>query len=128
MTSPKFLSSEYILKLHHQAVEAHGGMHGLRDGNGFLSAVNQPVNAHLYTSADHFEIAAASTFHWAESQCFIDGNKRVAILSALTYLAINHIHIMVDENILYDAMIALAEKRLDKPGLAVILRKSCPSS
>jgi death-on-curing protein len=65
-----------------------------------------------------FEIAAAYAFHIAENQPFIDGNKRAALLSALKN------GIIADRPVeeFYDAMIALAEKRLDKTGLAAVFR------
>ncbi len=72
---------------------------------------------------DLFDVATSYAFHIAESQAFVDGNKRTGILSAITFLAENGIHCPRADDILYDAMIAIAQKRMDKKGLAEVIRK-----
>jgi death-on-curing protein len=76
-----------------------------------------------YGQGDLFDLAAAYAYHIAENQPFIDGNKRTAITTALVFLELNGIATSAITNEqLYDAMIAIAEKRLDKAGLAAVLR------
>lgn len=53
----------------------------------------------------------------------MDGNKRAALLSALNFLAANGIVADHPTGEFYDAMIAIAEKRLDKAGLAEVFRR-----
>ena len=91
------------------------------------SALAQPMNVYFYGQGDLFDLAAAYAYHLAENQPFIDGNKRTAITTALTFLELNGIttSVMTNEQ-LYDAMIAIAEKRLYKAGLAEVLRSSRP--
>jgi death-on-curing protein len=86
------------------------------------SAIAQPLHEYYYGHADLFGIAAAYAYHIAENQPFVDGNKRAALLAALNFLAVNGI--LADQPVddFYSAMIALAEKRLDKPGLAAVFR------
>lgn len=72
-----------------------------------------------------FTKAAAYAYHIAESQCFVDGNKRVALDVALTFLAINGYEVEYESMQLYDAMIAIAEKKLDKDGLAALFEQLC---
>ncbi len=83
----------------------------------------QPVNVHLYGQGDLCDLAAAYAFHLAQDQPFIDGNKRTAIATALMFLEANSLPArrLTDEN-LYDAMIAIAERRLDKVAFAAIFR------
>jgi len=85
-------------------------------------------NEWFYRQADMFGIAAAYAYHMAESQAFLDGNKRTAIVSALFFLAANGIDGVPNQEKLYEAMIAVANRELDKAGLAVILRKQFPVS
>lgn len=61
-------------------------------------------------------------FHIAQNQPFVDGNKRTGLLAAIVFLDLNGIAIVDPEGRLYEAMIAIAERRLDKPGLAALLR------
>ena len=78
----------------------------------------------MLQSGDLYDLAAAYAYHIAENQPFIDGNKRTAITTALAFLELNEVSTSAVTNTeLYDAMIAIAEKRLDKSGLAEIFRR-----
>jgi death on curing protein len=69
-------------------------------------------------------VAAAYAFHLAEAQAFVDGNKRTAIAAGLTFLDLNGITRTPNDDVLYDAMIAVANRQLYKPGLAAIFREA----
>ena len=122
MNEPVFLSREAVDLIHEASLRAFGGADGIRDENALESALAQPMNEYFYRQADRYQIAAAYAYHLAENQPYIDGNKRTGLLSALNFLAENGL--MSDEPVdeYYDAMIAIAEKRLDKAGLAAIFR------
>ena len=51
------------------------------------------------------------------------GNKRTGLLAAVVFLDLNGVAIRDPEGRLYDAMIAIAERRMDKLGLAALLRE-----
>ena len=70
-----------------------------------------------------FDIAASYAFHIAEAQAYLDGNKRTAVAAALTFLRGNEVKLLFNEQLIYEAMIAIAEKRMTKPDLAAIFRK-----
>ena len=106
-----------------QSLIEHGGIDGLRNHAAVESALASAQNVWLYRSGDRFDIAAGYAFHLAESQAFLDGNKRTAITSALFFLAANGVHGRPNQDDLYDAMIAIAERRTDKAGLAAVLRR-----
>jgi len=98
-------------------------MDGLRDPGAFASALHQPEAVWFYAQGDLFELAGAYAFHLAQNQPFIDGNKRVAVAVALTFLELNGVNTSsCPDQVFYDAMIAIAEKRLDKAGLAGVFR------
>ena len=83
----------------------------------------QPEAAHFYGGGDLAAIAAGYAFHIAQNQPFIDGNKRTAAAAALVFLMINGIDATrFDGDQIYGAMIAIADKRLDKAGLANLFR------
>lgn len=121
-----FLSLEQVHRLHAIGLEDHGGSPGIRDLGLIESAIASAQNTFLYGGGDHFDVAAAYAFHLAEAQAYIDGNKRVGIMAALTFLAMQGYRrsssIFVQEQ-LYDAMIAIAKHELDKPGLAALFRQ-----
>jgi death-on-curing protein len=124
MNEPEFLSFEDVLLIHDEQIEVYGGIHGIRDRGLFESAVMMPQAGFSgeYLHQNLFEMAAAYAFHIAENQPFLDGNKRTALVSALVFLDINGFEILDPEMKLYDAMIAIAEKQIDKYDLADLLR------
>jgi death-on-curing protein len=67
-------------------------------------------------------MAAAYAFHIAESQAFVDGNKRAGLNAALVFLLMNGWEVIDEREQLYDAMIAIAVRQLDKAGLAQLLQ------
>jgi death on curing protein len=76
-----------------------------------------------YVHESLFDMAAAYAFHVAQSQPFLDGNKRTGLGGALVFLRINGYRVVDPEESLYEAMIAIAEHRMDEEGLAEVLRK-----
>lgn len=123
MNEPRFLSLDEVERLHALALENFGGMEGIRDPGLLSSALASAKNTWHHGGGDLFDVAAAYAFHLAESQAFLDGNKRAAILSAIVFLAENGIRCPRADDVLYNAMIAVAEKRQDKQGLAEVLRR-----
>ncbi len=85
------------------------------------SALASARNVFWYVRGDLFDIAAAYAFHLAESQAFVDGNKRVAAAAALVFLEINGVSIAAAPDALERAMIDIALRRLDKRQLADVL-------
>jgi death-on-curing protein len=67
-------------------------------------------------------MAAAYAFHIAQNQPFLDGNKRTGLHAALVFLMLNGFSVDPAPDRLYQAMIDIAEHRLDKAGLAILLR------
>ncbi len=122
----RFLEFEEVNELHRTSLEAFGGANGIRDRGLIESALGSAINTLVYGGGDVFDVAAAYAFHIAQAQAFFDGNKRTAIGSALAFLALNHAMrspTSSDRDALYDAMIAIANHELDKPGLAALFRR-----
>ena len=122
----RFLSVEDVHFLHQLSIQHFGGTLGVRDSNGLESAVFHPQNVAIYGGGDLFDVAAAYAFHIAEGQCFLDGNKRTAIASALNFLANNGVFIRKDTDRLHQFMIGIAEKRYSKQDLARYFRECNP--
>jgi death on curing protein len=122
VNGPLFLSLQQLDDLHDRALDAFGGSPGIRDKGLLASAVNQPQNDYFYGDADLCGIAAAYCFHIAEAQAYLDGNKRAAVAAALTFLASNGVSIDFDSQVLYSAMIALANKQIGKQELGALFR------
>ena len=71
-------------------------------------------------------MASVYAFHLAESQAFVDGNKRTALHAAIVFLSINGYSIDNSKHStdmrLYDAMIGLANKTFTRENLADLFR------
>jgi death on curing protein len=123
LDEPKFLTLAEVLYLHDESLARYGGSAGIREPGLIESALGSAQNAFWYGRGGLFEIAAAYAFHIAESQAFVDGNKRTAAAAAISFLRKNGIDYPKDNGFLYRAMIGIAEKRLDKSGLAAVLKQ-----
>ena len=122
MEEPLFLTRPQIDRLHDQSLVKFGGSPGVGDEGLIQSALASAKNAYFYGGGDLFDIAAAYAFHLAEAQAFVDGNKRTGIGAALVFLAVNGMQTTLSDFALYEALIDIAKKRLDKAGLAKMLR------
>ena len=124
--APVYLNIETIIEIHTMQIDEHGGLDGIRNMGGLESAVAQPQatfgSEDLHSTI--FDKAAAYAFYIAESQSFIDGNKRVALASALIFLALNGYEFTEDLPKFYDAMIAISSGELDKEGLSNLFREA----
>lgn len=100
-SEPAFLSLPQLMSLHRASLAEHGGIDGVRDPGAVESAL-------------------------ASAQAFLDGNKRTAISAAVAFLTANDCEDRGDDEVLYDAMIAIARREMDKAGLAEVLRKQFP--
>ena len=125
-----FLDVDDILELHGLHIMRFGGEAGLRDRGVLESAVAQPEAGvdGQYFHSDLFLMAAAYAFHIAQNQPFLDGDKRTGLLAALVFLDINGHSMDRPSDLLYQAMIDIAERRLDKVGLAELFRKMSEES
>lgn len=123
LDEPKFLSLAEVLYLHDESLRRFGGSAGIRERGLIESALGSAQNAFWYGRGGLFEIAAAYAFHIAESQSFIDGNKRTAAAAAISFLKKNGIQFPKDDGSVYRAMIEIAEKKLDKIGFAAVLKQ-----
>lgn len=87
----KHLPVEGVKAIHVQVLAAHGGGEGLRD----LALLESAIAAPQATwggepiMTDPHEIAAAYLFYLCRHHPFVDGNKRVALASCLTFLALS---------------------------------------
>jgi death-on-curing protein len=123
VNEPIFLTLDEVLRIHAQSLAEHGGSEGVRDFGLVESALASAKNIFYYAHGDLFDIAAGYAFHLAESQAFIDGNKRTSVVAALVFLARNGVYVQPAPWDLYSAMIDVAEKKKNKADLAEIFRK-----
>lgn len=90
MSDPSFLSLEEILFIHQQEIQISGGEPSIRAQEGIKACVDAPKASfggeYLY---DLFEMAASYIVCLSIRHPFVDGNKRTALASSLTFLYLN---------------------------------------
>jgi death-on-curing protein len=123
--APDFLTLDDVLQAHEEQMQRYGGLDGLRDRGLLESAVATPQASFggEFLHEDLFAMAAAYAYHIAENQPFLDGNKRTGLAAALLFLKFNEVALKDPGSHLYEAMIAIAERRMNKAALAELLRE-----
>ncbi len=123
----RFLEPEEVLAIHRHQVEEFGGQHGLRSESLMQSAIAQPSASFGgdYLCRDVFEMAAAYLFHLVKNHPFLDGNKRVALHSALVFLRLNGWRLDMNQDALYDLTMDAAQSLIDKSAIAEAFRRHC---
>jgi death-on-curing protein len=122
---PVFLTMEDVTEIHANQIARHGGSPGIRDATLLQSAVAMPEAGfgEHYLHTDLFEMAAAYLFHLVQNHPFVDGNKRVGAASALVFLELNRVTVKVANDALVKTVLAVAQGKMGKAGVAEFLRK-----
>lgn len=121
-----FLTLKVVMDLHAEGLARHGGSPGVRDSGMVESALASAINTSLYGGGDVFDVSAAYAYHLAEAQAFLDGNKRVAVSAAVVFMVQNtpvRVWTALDQDLVYEAMIAIANHEMTKADLAALFRR-----
>lgn len=86
MKTTNFLTIDEVLSLHERTIKIHGGKSGIRD-MGLLESAILRCQSGYYNSLS--EQAASLMQSLCMNHCFIDGNKRVALLATVVFLKMN---------------------------------------
>lgn len=89
MTGPVWVPLTAVLAIHDRQIARHGGAPGLRDRALLEMGCARAMNLAAYTDAGTADLAAAYAFGLVRAQAFVDGNKRTAFVTALTFLRLN---------------------------------------
>jgi death-on-curing protein len=123
---PSFLELDEVVEIHRDQIARYGGTPGVRD-MGLLEsalAVPQAGSGGEYFHADLFEMAAAYLFHIASNHPFVDGNKRVAMAAALTFLELNGLVVDVGSSVAIEKIVlAVASGKANKAAAAAFFRE-----
>ncbi len=126
MTEPVWLPVELVIAVHDEQLREFGGPEGLRDRAMLESALARPINKHAYAETDLAKLAAAYAFGIARNHPFVDGNKRTALLSIVTFLGLNDVDFIASEAEAVVIIRDLAAGEVDEEGLARWIRDNWP--
>jgi death on curing protein len=118
----EFVSQDTVLALHAYLIEKFGGSTGLRDEGLLNSALSQPYQTFFgeFLHPTIYEQAAAYLYHLAKNHAFIDGNKRVALATTITFLKMNGYCFCLSKEEAEALVLEIVADKLDKQEVAAI--------
>lgn len=118
-----FLTLEDVLEIHTDQIKHYGGQMGIRDQNLLLSAIAQPPSQFngQYLHKSLHDKATAYLFYICQNHPFIDGNKRVALVSMLVFLDLNGESTDYKEEALEDLTLSVAKGKIKKEKISSFL-------
>ncbi|HKK63618.1 MAG TPA: type II toxin-antitoxin system death-on-curing family toxin [Bacteroidales bacterium] len=126
MKEPSFLNTEDILFIHEQEIQKAGGDPGIRQEQDIGSCADAPKASFdgEYLN-DLFEMAASYIICLTIRHPFVDGNKRTALASALTFLYLNGYEVEESYDLeLADLVLGFLSKDISKEDLAKHLKEN----
>lgn len=100
-----------VLELHDEQLAKHGGAAGLRDSGALEAALARPQTLLGYEpEATVFRLAAAYAYGMTRNHAFVDGNKRIALITAGTFLALNGWYLDATERETVKVMLAVSAR------------------
>jgi death-on-curing protein len=127
VTEPVWLTGELVLAIHDRQLSEFGGPAGIRDAGALESALGRPKNRWAYEGGDLARLAAAYGFGIARNHPFVDGNKRTAFLSIVTFLGLNDVELIASEAEAVVMILGLAAGEIDEDGLARWIAANIPT-
>lgn len=121
----EYLDLRQVIAMQEALIQKYGGLRGIRDRGLLESALSQPQQSAFGEDIflDVPSKAAAYAFYLSENQPFLDGNKRIATVAAITFLRLNGYDLNVPNKDLYEVIMGLANKALTRDQLADWFRK-----
>jgi death on curing protein len=98
MMEPFWLESDDVCAIYGETIAASGGDPGILDEGALESTLNKPKNLYRYGDGVTLYLLAASYgYGLIKNHCFLDGNKRIALIAIYTFLSINGIELTASE-------------------------------
>lgn len=98
MNEPCWLDIHDICSIHGEIIAESGGDAGILNLSALESTLNKPHNLYYYDkNVNLYELAASYGYGLVKNHCFIDGNKRIALIAIYTFLSINGIELNASE-------------------------------
>jgi death-on-curing protein len=115
----KYISIDYILKLHKKLILATGGSNGIRDMGLLRSAIDNSKSTfygeELYPSIE--AKCANICYSIINNHAFIDGNKRIGIYVMLVLLEYNGVKLNFLQSELINLGLSIAEGKYNKEAI-----------
>ena len=109
-----FPQKSEIVKLQTELIKKFGGIRGIRDENGFESALTAAENRYYYETEDLAKLAATYAYHLSQAHAFLDGNKRISAAVAGIFLRMNMARLGVKNKEIIELFLDIADGKLSR--------------
>ena len=120
------LTVDEVIELHSKMIERTGGSDGLRDKNLLESAVFSATTSfdgnEVYPTVE--EKASRLMYAITNNHAFVDGNKRIGVLTMLMTLQLNGVKIKYKQEELIELSLSVAENKTDYEGILSWINKN----
>ena len=98
MIEPCWFDSHDVCAIHGEILAESGGDPGILDRGALESTLNKPKNLYCYgDDVSLYSLAAAYGYGLVKNHCFVDGNKRIALIIVYAFLEINGVELIASE-------------------------------
>lgn len=96
---PRWIPEAAVRAIHAELLAEHGGLDGPVDEDVLGATLARPQHLETYSNppASFFQLAAAYGFGFAKNHCFIDGNKRISLVTIDVFLQLNGYELTAEE-------------------------------
>jgi death-on-curing protein len=123
---PRWITYEQAIAIHSKQLRRFGGAPGLRDEGMLRSALERPINKWRYEQSELAELASAYAFGLAKNHAFVDGNKRIAFMSMMSFLLKNGIRFAPEPAHATAIILSLAAGEVSEESLTRWIRDNWP--
>jgi len=98
MKEPLWLDVPDVRVIHGEIIAESGGAMGILSEGNLEATLSKPKQLFTYGEAvTLFDLAAAYGYGLGKNHCFVDGNKRIALIAVYTFLAVNGVELTASE-------------------------------
>jgi death on curing protein len=95
---PIWLDSPDVCAIQGEIITESGGASEILNEGALESTLNKPQNLYHYgQDVTLYDLAASYGYGLVKNHCFVDGNKRIALIIVYTFLSINGIELTASE-------------------------------
>lgn len=130
MKDVTFLGLDEVLALHADQLGRYGGAAGIRDLGLLESALAVPAATFdgRFLHESLLEMAAAYLIHLAQNHPFLDGNERIALMTAIVFLGLNGRRLEAEPSALLQLVLDAAQRNVSKAQVAVFFESNTSPS
>jgi death on curing protein len=98
MIEPCWLDMHDVCAIHGEIIAESGGTSGILNKGALESTLNKPINLYHYgDGVTLYKLAASYGYGLVKNHCFVDGNKRIALIAVYTFLSVNGVELTASE-------------------------------